>query len=501
MARSSWRSQAEAIRWNVRLFVDGEYRDSAADGTYNTIDPATEAPLCEAPVGDPGDVERAVSSARRCVSTGAWSACPLARRGEVMQKLADLIVEHKSELALLDCLEVGQPIQAALWEIDILVPALLGSWATAVERMVSDSLPLTPSTLAFNTLEPRGVVAAVTSWNFPVCNAVWKLGPALAAGNSVVLKPSEHSPSSALRIAELGLEAGLPEGALNVVPGSGQTVGEALALHHDVDLLSFTGSTATGRRIMELAGRSNGKPVMLECGGKSPHVVFADAENLEFVAETILQEALFNQGQQCSVQSRVIADSRVKGALVDLLVSGARNYIPASPLEDSTTFGPLASPAHRDRVRDYIAEGRKSGARLALEGTIQESGGCYVSPTIFDGVTATMPLAQRTVFGPVLSALTFESEEEAVALANATDYALATTVWTRDLGRARRTASAIRSGAVTVRTSGEEDPHADLRSELVLGCEPQKASGFGAELGLKGIESYSTLKVIFLKGA
>jgi acyl-CoA reductase-like NAD-dependent aldehyde dehydrogenase len=351
--------------------------------------------------------------------------------------------------------------------------------------------------LAFNTYEPRGVVGAIAPWNFPSVNAVIKFGPALAAGNTVVLKPSELSPSSALKLAELAIEAGIPEGVLNVVPGLGSTVGQALAQHTNVDFISFTGSTTTGRKIMELAGRSNGKPVLLECGGKSPQIVFEDAEDLNLVADAIVRNVLRNQGQVCVAHSRVLVHRAIKDSLLEKIISLASNYQPHDPLDESTIFGPLASGAQRSRVRSYIDEGLRSGAKAVLQGSIQETGGCFVSPTIFDRVESSMSIAKEEIFGPVLCVQSFATEAEAVELGNGTDYGLAATVWTRNLGRGRRLARAIRAGNVSIRTSGKEE----CTSDLLLSHEPQKASGFGSEFGLKGLQACSTLKLVTVSGS
>lgn len=493
----NWRESAAALRWNIQPFIAGRYRASRSTGLFENINPATESILCQAPIGSAADIDQAVRAARQRFNDGSWSELPPVQRAAILMKLADLIVAHKEELALLDSLEMGKPITAALFDAEYLAPGLLRAWAGFADKLFGASAPLMPGALAFNTYEPRGVIGAITPWNFPSVNAVFKFGPALAAGNTMVLKPSELASGSALRLAELALEAGVPEGVLNVVPGLGTTVGAALASHGDVDLLSFTGSTVTGRKIMELAGRSNGKPLLLECGGKSPQVVFADVDNLTGVADATVQSVLWNQGQVCSAHTRLIAHADIKDKLVEKIVARARAHTPGDPLDPTTTFGPLASPAQRNRVKYYIEQGVQAGAEWVLQGAIQESGGCFVSPNVFDRVQPTMAIAREEIFGPVLSVLSFQTEEQAVALANGTDYGLAATVWTRDMGRGRRLAHAIRAGHVSVRTSAEEGP----ASGCVLGHEAQKASGFGAEVGLKGLQSYSTLKGISMSGA
>jgi acyl-CoA reductase-like NAD-dependent aldehyde dehydrogenase len=491
-----WKRTAAAVHWNVQPFINGRYQPAICSDAFDHINPATECTLYTAGVGAPADIADAVRVARCRFDEGCWSELPPVKRAEILMRLADLIVRDRVNIALLDSLEMGKPIRDALYDAEHFAPMLLRSWAGFADKLLGVSAPLTAGTLAFNCYEPRGVVGAITPWNFPVVNAVYKIGPALAAGNTLVLKPSELAPSSALRLAELALEAGIPEGVFNVVPGLGSTAGAALALHPGVNLLSFTGSTATGRKLMELSGRSNGKPLLLECGGKSPQLVFDDVEDLEAVASATVRSALYNQGQVCSAHTRLVVHDKIKERLLEAIIKQASAYQPGDPLCERTTFGPLASPAQRERVKRYIAEGIEAGAVLVLKGTIQENGGCYVSPTVFDQVSPTMSIVRDEIFGPVLCVQGFKSEEEAVALANNTDFGLAATVWTRDIGRGRRVAHAVKAGYVTVRTSGPED----FGSGCVLGHEPQKASGFGSEAGLRGLESYSTLKAIHFVG-
>jgi len=492
----SLKNSAASIRWNIQPFIDGHYLASASTEQFNNINPATERTLCQVSIGDAADIDEAVRVARRRFDEGAWVDYPPQKRIEVLLKWANLIVKHKDEIALLDTLEMGKPIQAARYDAERLAPLYLRSAAGFADKLFGVTAPLQSETLSFNTYEPRGVVGAITPWNFPSVNAVMKLGPALAAGNTVVHKPSELSSSSALKIAELALEAGVPEGVLNVVPGLGNTVGVALAQHPDVDLLSFTGSTQTGRKIMELAGRSNGKPLLLECGGKSPQVVFSDVDDLDHVAEAVVQSVLWNQGQVCSARTRLLVHESIADVLLPKVIHLASQRRPGDPLDEATTFGPLASPAQRDRVRGYIEQGLKAGAQAVLKGAIQESGGCYVAPTIFDRVETQMSIVQEEIFGPVLCVQRFNTEAEAIALANGTQYGLVATVWTRDLARGRRMSRSIRAGDIAIRTSGAEGPALGSLSH-----EPQKASGFGAEAGLGGLQSYSTLKSVTFSGA
>lgn len=492
-----WQGLPGNIRWRIEPFIDGRYRPSMTTRMVEDINPATESVLTQFSAGDARDVDEAVRVARRAFDDGRWSEQSPSARAAVLLKLADLIIRHKAELALFDTLEMGKPIRAAITDAEFFAPSVLRSCAGFADKLHGESAQVTGAALRLNVYEPRGVVGAITPWNFPIVNAVIKIAPALAAGNTVVLKPSELSPASALKLAELALEAGLPAGVLNVVPGLGPTVGEALALHPDVDMLSFTGSTLTGRKLMELSGRSNAKPLLLECGGKSPQVVFADVDDLESVADAAVHSALWNQGQVCSAHTRLIVHESIEEMLVDRVVRRASEHRPANPLDERTTFGPLASPAQRDRVKRYVDAGLEAGAEVALKGTIQVSGGCYVSPTIFRHVEPHMSIAREEIFGPILCVQTFGTEAEALSLANGTDYGLAATVWTRDSARGRRMAHAIKAGHVAVRTSGKEGPPADAH----LSGEPRKASGFGCELGLKGLQAYSTLKSVSFTGA
>lgn len=494
---ASWRDLAAAVSWNVRPFIGGRYRASRSNECFENIDPATEKVLCEVAAGSGEDVDAAVKVARQRFEDGSWSELPPARRAEALLRLADLIVERRNGFALLDSLEMGKPIQAAVHDAEHFAPYFLRSAASFADKLFGATAPLNRHTIEFNSYEPRGVVGLITPWNFPLANVAIKLGPALAAGNTVVLKPSELAASSALKLAELALEAGIPEGVINVVPGLGNTVGAALASHWDVDLVSFTGSTSTGRRVMESAARSNGKPVLLECGGKCPQVVFDDVDDIDHVAEATTQGFLWNQGQVCSARTRLIAHSSVKDELVKKIVARAAERHPEHPLEESTTFGPLASPAQRDRVRAYVDRGISAGAKPVLLGKIRNAGGCYVSPTVFDDVQPEMTIARDEIFGPVLCVHTFQSEEEAITLANATEYGLAATVWTREVGRSKRLARAIKAGAVSLRTGRREGPSTGCE----LSHEPRKASGYGAETGLAGLQSYAALKAISFAGA
>ena len=491
-----WRKRAANVRWDIRPFVGGGYRASAAGARFTTAHPYDETLLSEAAAGSADDIDAAVAVARSRFEDGCWSALPAGQRAQRLLAFADRIVAAREELALLDALEMGKPISAALWDAEFFAAAVIRSAAGFADKLLGESVPLSGDGLWINSYEPRGVVGAITPWNFPTVNATFKLAPALAAGNTLVIKPSEIAPSSTLRLAELALEAGIPEGVFNVVPGLGATAGAALAGHRDVDLISFTGSTAIGRAIMAMAGSSNAKPVLLELGGKSPHIVFADVADLDMVADAVVQGFLWNQGQVCSANTRLVVDDAIADTLGERIVARASAHRPGDPLDPATGFGPLASGIQRDRVLRLMESAVAQGATPLLLGEVRRAGGAHVAPSVFDQVEPHMQIACEEVFGPVLCIQRFANEAQALALANATPYGLAATIWTRDLGRAKRFARQVRAGAVSVRTSGAEG----APSGSQLSHEPQRASGFGAELGLGGLKAYSTLKSIHFAG-
>jgi acyl-CoA reductase-like NAD-dependent aldehyde dehydrogenase len=366
-------------------------------------------------------------------------------------------------------------------------------YAESADKVYGSAPGSDQGTLAYTLREPYGVVAAIAPWNFPLCNAVIKTVPALAMGNCVVLKPSELSPGSALRLAELALEAGVPPGVFNVIPGLGGDAGAALVSHGDVDLVTFTGSTATGQRIMQLAPAQRPKPVMLECGGKSPQIVFADAPTPDLSAPTIAAEAFANQGQVCVARSRLLVHVSRKDALIAELERVVADYVIGDPLDAATTFGPLASQQQRDRVVGMMDQAIRDGARPLLGG--RDDDGCFVRPAIFDQVTPEMEAVRQEIFGPVLTVQTFETPEQALEMANATPYGLGATVWTRDYPTAHMMIRGLRAGHVTICATATafEGPG------FALASEPRGASGFGPETGLDGLRSYTALKSVVLQ--
>jgi len=489
---TNWRERASALHFRTAAFIDGKYRPAVSGETFDCINPATGKVIAQVASCGKRDVEAAVASARRAFEDGHWSRMAPASRKKVLLRFSELIRKHREELALTETLDMGKPISDSL-KIDIPAAARCIAWyAEAIDKVYDEIAPTPYESLALVTREPVGVVAAIVPWNFPLLMACWKLGPALATGNSVILKPSEKSPLTALRIAELAVEAGLPDGVLNVVPGFGRTAGEALALHMDVDCVAFTGSTRIGRRMLEYAGRSNMKRVWLECGGKSPNIVMADVADIERAANAAAMGIFFNQGEMCSAASRLIVHESIRDAMLDKIVAIGETMAPGDPLDPSTKLGAIVDQAQMNTVLGYIESGRTGGANLRSGGrrVREESGGFFVEPTVFDGVKMDMRIAREEVFGPVLSALTFRSLNEAVKMANDVMYGLAAAVWTRDLATAHRVAKSIRAGTVFVNCYDADD--------ITVPFGGFKQSGNGRDKSLHALHKYTELKTTWI---
>ncbi len=493
LTHADWRERASRLQFRNQAFIGGRYLDAATGETFDSINPASGERLARVAAGGERDIDAAVAAARRAFDGGAWSRAAPAHRKRVLQRLAERIRACAPELALTETLDMGKPIHDSL-SIDIPATARCFDWyGEAVDKRYDEVAPTGPDALALITREPMGVVGAIVPWNFPLIMAAWKLAPALAAGNSVVLKPSEKSPLSALRLAELALEAGIPEGVLNVVPGLGESAGKALALHDDVDCIAFTGSTTVGKQILQYAGRSNMKRVWLECGGKAPNIVMADCTDLDAAATAAAWGIFFNQGEMCSAASRLLVDSEIRDSLLEKVIAVGKSLQPGDPLDPATRMGAIVDQTQFDRVLRYIATGREEGARLRVGGdrVMTESGGYFVAPTVFDQVRNDMKIAQEEIFGPVLATIDFRGEHEAVALANDVAYGLTAAVWTRDVSRAHRMARSIRAGTVYVNCYDADD--------ITVPFGGYKQSGIGRDKSLHAFDKYTELKTTWMR--
>lgn len=482
------------LEFRTKAFIDGKFVDAANGKTFMTENPANGKALAEISACEAEDIDIAVKAARASFEKGSWSRISPDDRKGILLKFADLIEENMNELALLDCLEAGKPIQDCS-SIDIPETATCIRWhAEAIDKLYDNVSKTGPENLGLILREPIGVVGAVIPWNFPALMAAWKIGPALAAGNSIILKPAELTSLSALRMAELAAEAGLPKGVLNVLPGFGETAGQAIGLHMNIDMVAFTGSTEVGRLFLNYAAKSNLKRIILECGGKSPQIVMADAPEIDTVAENVFNGAFWNMGENCSCGSRLIVHESLKDRLVERLIELSKTWPVGDPLNPETRVGSMIEKAHMEKVLGYIKAGSSEGAQLVLGGkrVIEETGGYFVEPTIFDKVNNEMTIAQEEIFGPVLSVISFTTEEEAIEIANNTNYGLAASVYTKDLNTAHRISRALKAGTVSVNCFSEGD--------MTTPFGGYKESGFfGRDKSIWAHEQYTQLKTIWMQ--
>ena len=492
-ATIDWHARSAALTLDGRALIGGERHPAQAGESFDCVSPIDGRVLGRVARGQAADIDAAVASARTAFDDGRWSRRQPAARKRVLLAFAEKILAAKEELALLETLDMGKPIQYSL-SVDVPSTARCIAWyAEAVDKVYDEIAPTGPGALALIRREAMGVIGAIVPWNYPMIMAAWKLGPALAAGNSVVLKPSEKSPLTALRLAELALAAGLPPGVFNVVPGYGHEAGEALALHPQVDAIGFTGSTRVGRKMLEYAGRSNLKRVYNELGGKSAFLVFPDFDDLDRCAATVAGSMFFNQGESCNAPSRLLVHESIADDFAKRVAAEAPQYRPADPLDAKTVMGALVDDGQLRTVMGYIDAGRSEGATVLAGGTQarSETGGYYVEPTVFDGVRNDMKIAREEIFGPVLSIIRFKDEAEAIRLANDSPYGLQASVWSSHIDRAHRVASALRAGTVHVNQYDEDD--------ITVPFGGFKQSGNGRDKSLHAFDKYTELKTTWLR--
>lgn len=495
LSKSDWHKKAQTLDIRSQILIDGKLVDAASEKTFASVSPIDGRHLANVACGGQEDVDRAVAVARKAFEDGRWSGQAPAARKLVLRRFADLIRSHRDELALLETLDMGKPI-ADSTSIDVRAVSNCFDWyGEAIDKTYDEIAPTAHDTVAMVTKEPLGVVAAVVPWNFPMLMASWKVAPALATGNSVVLKPAEQSSLSAIRLAELALEAGVPPGVFNVVTGDGPEVGRALGMHMDVDGLFFTGSTQVGKFFMEYSAHSNLKRLGLELGGKSPNIILSSYRDTKHAATTSAQSAFFNQGEMCTCPSRLVVERAVHDEVVEILVEVARTFVPGDPLDPATNMGAMVDERHTNRVMEFVDHANRDGAEIATGGARirQETGGCYIEPTVFNNARNDMHIAQEEIFGPMLTVIPVDSVDEAISVANDSCYGLASAVWTDDLATAHKVSKGIRAGLVYVNCYDCDD--------MTTPFGGFKESGIGRDKSLHALDKYVELKTTWMNVA
>ena len=486
---SDWSNRASKLKYETRIFIDGKYVDAVSGKKFEVTNPATGEKFCSVAAGDQKDIDLAVASAKKAFNSKIWSRKAPRDRMNVLYRFSELISSHASDFALLDTLCMGKPIS------DMLNGDVPGSahcvkfFAEAIDKVDGAVTNTTSAALHYIVREPLGVVGSIVPWNYPLMMAIWKISPALAAGNCVVLKPAEQSPLSALLLAKLFIEAGGPPGVFNVVTGMGETAGHALAMHMDVAKIAFTGSTEVGKLMLVAAGQSNMKRVALECGGKTPQIFLGDLPDLDRAVTYAINGIFGNMGEVCNAGSRLLIDKKLMGDFIDLFKEKGKNaFTPGNPLDPSTNMGPLVTKQHQERVLGYIGKGKSQGAKVEFGGDSPAalSKGCYVNPTLFSGVDANMTIAQEEIFGPVASAIAISGIEEAIAVANNSIYGLAASVWTRDISTAHKAVRDLEAGVIWVNCFDDGD--------MTQPFGGFKQSGQGRDKCMESLISYTQTK-------
>lgn len=489
---ADWQQAAAQLKVDGRALINGQRTDALSGATRTTVNPANGKPIAEVASCGTEDADLAVTIARATFESGVWSGMAPADRKMVLVRWAELIEKHAEEIALLETLDVGKPISDT-FNIDVPGSIRTIRWTGEAIDKVYDQITPTPSDcLALVTRLPLGVVAAIVPWNFPLSTTAWKLAPSLATGNSVILKPASNTPLSALRMAELATEAGLPEGVLQVLPGPGGSLGRHIALHMDIDGLTFTGSTPVGKQLMEYSGQSNLKRTFLELGGKSPNIVFPDA-NLESAAASAAVAVFYNGGQTCTAGTRLIVHQSIHDEFLEMVTAYAADWMPGDPMDPATAMGPMIDQAQCKTVSDYVDIANSEGAKLVFGGNTvnEDSGGFYHEPTIFSGVNNQMQIAREEVFGPVLSVIPFADADEAVKIANDSIYGLAGAVWSRNINTAHKVAAAVRVGTMGINNY--------FGGDITVPFGGFKQSGNGRDKSMHAFDDYTELKTTWIE--
>jgi acyl-CoA reductase-like NAD-dependent aldehyde dehydrogenase len=470
------------------LFINNEWRDAASGGTLEVVNPATEESIADVQSGGEDDVAAAVTAARTCLESDEWRGISPRKRGEMLYRAGELLVERRNDIARLETLQNGKPLFES--KIDVAMTAeTLKYYAGWADKLTGDVLPVGGGDLVYSQREPVGVVGAIVPWNFPLNLASWKVAPALAAGCTVVLKPAPETPLTALALAEIFEEVGLPGGALNVLPGDGPTTGAALVRHPSVDKIAFTGSTAVGKQIMRDAADTV-KRVTLELGGKSPNIIFADAD-LKAAVRGAQNGIFYGKGEVCAAGSRLLVESSVHDQVVEELAARAKKMVPGDPLQKETRLGAIASRKQLEKVLSYVESGKTEATLVAGGNAAQVDGkGFFVEATVFDDARPGMKIVDEEIFGPVLSVISFDDADECIELANQTDYGLAAGIWTADIKKAFKTARALKAGTVWINTYNLYDSAAPFGG--------YKASGFGRDLGREALDGYTEVKTVWV---